>query len=46
MNIVKQNQMKLNITKLSSHNVSNNKYFIIFRKIYHQLAKKFFIVLL
>ena len=43
MNIVKQNQMKINITKLSSHNVSSKKY-ITFRKIYHQPTKKYSIV--
>ncbi len=41
MNIVKQNQMKINITKLSSHNVSNKNYIIFFRK----TTKKYSIVL-
>ncbi len=45
MNIVKQNQMKINITKLSSHNVSN-KNNITFRKIYHPPTKKYSIALL
>ncbi len=43
MNIVKQNQMKLSITKLSSHNVSV-QFLYFFRKIFHQQVKKYFIV--
>ena len=43
MNVVKQNQMKLSIAKLSSHNASNKLY--NFRKIFHAQTRKYFIVL-
>ena len=42
MNVVKQNQMKLSITKLSSYNVSNKIY--NFRKIFRAQTRKYFTV--